>query len=106
MIRFNGHGKPVKKYGERFLVLLIEGGPARKSAPWSRSSWTPADIYGTYLTRAFTIWRVPSRNAITIYSIFTLSNKFSWSTRHRLLFPKSHAIFQIRSTITSPNGRK
>ncbi len=23
MIRFNGHGRPVKKNGERFLVLLI-----------------------------------------------------------------------------------
>jgi hypothetical protein len=24
LIRFNGHGEPVSKYGERFLMLLIE----------------------------------------------------------------------------------
>ncbi len=46
-----------------------------------------------------------SRNAITIYNLPTLSTKYSWSTKDSVYDLKSHVIFQIFSTIKSPNGR-
>jgi hypothetical protein len=47
-----------------------------------------------------------SRNTITIYQDFPLNRKFCWSTKDSLYSSKSHANFQIRSTIKRPSGRK